>query len=312
MHTTKYYIFLRAVEFGSVKKAAEKLDYTESAVSQALHSLERELDVTLFIRKKSGLILTAEGRQLLPYIRTICDSENNLDQKIDSMKGILSGEIVIGAYHTVACRLLPKMIRNFTDMHPGISFSIKEGDYSELLECINDGSVDFCFLSIYDTKGLEITPYVTEPLYAVFPSGSEKSKLGSISVKSLENMPMISLLEKEEVDNQRMFREEKIKPQISYIVQEYETVLAMIENGLGIGVMPGIAYNSSFNVSFVPLSPVHERTLSIVTKENHRVSTAVNAFTDFLMEQRDLYINENREIYSLPGSQRERPLPRLR
>ena len=60
---TRYQVFLKVVETGSFTRAAQELDYTQSAVSQMVHSLEEELSATLLLRSKSGVTLTADGEE---------------------------------------------------------------------------------------------------------------------------------------------------------------------------------------------------------------------------------------------------------
>ena len=73
MNTTKCQILLKAVELGSITRAAEALGYTQSAVSRAVADLEREWDVALLTRNRSGTVLTSQGEALLPYLQALCN-----------------------------------------------------------------------------------------------------------------------------------------------------------------------------------------------------------------------------------------------
>lgn len=66
---SKYSIFLKAAELGSMSKAAMHCNYSQSAVSQIINSLEDELQMALLHRSQFGVVLTAEGAQILPYIK---------------------------------------------------------------------------------------------------------------------------------------------------------------------------------------------------------------------------------------------------
>ena len=63
----RYEVFIKVVECGSFTKAAEVLDYTQSAVSQMVHTLEEELSTVLLLRSKNGITLTADGEAYYPY-----------------------------------------------------------------------------------------------------------------------------------------------------------------------------------------------------------------------------------------------------
>ena len=71
MSVNKYQMFLKTVECGSFSKAAEKMNFTQSAVSHAVQALENELGVTLLSRNRGGVVLTADGRLLLPRVGAV-------------------------------------------------------------------------------------------------------------------------------------------------------------------------------------------------------------------------------------------------
>ena len=72
---SRYQIVCMVVDCGSLKGAADELGYTQSAVSQAVKALERELGTTIIERGKQGVSLTRDGKQYLPYLRQIVTAE---------------------------------------------------------------------------------------------------------------------------------------------------------------------------------------------------------------------------------------------
>lgn len=68
MNLTKYDVFFKVLETKTISQAAKELGYSQSAVSQTIKSLEEELETTLFIRQKSGVILSKDGHAYLPYL----------------------------------------------------------------------------------------------------------------------------------------------------------------------------------------------------------------------------------------------------
>lgn len=75
---SRYQIVCMVVDCGSLKGAADELGYTQSAVSQAVKALERELGTTIIERGKQGVSLTRDGKQYLPYLRQIVTAEASL------------------------------------------------------------------------------------------------------------------------------------------------------------------------------------------------------------------------------------------
>ena len=92
MNTTKCHIFLKAVELGSITRAAEDMGYTQSAVSRSVADLEREWDVNLLTRNKDGVLLSAQGETLLPYIQALCNAERTLETQVSELHGLTKGD----------------------------------------------------------------------------------------------------------------------------------------------------------------------------------------------------------------------------
>ena len=94
----RYKAFIKIVETGSFSRAAETLGYTQSALSQMVHTLEKELSTTLLLRSRTGITLTADGREYLPYIQSIANAQRELEVKFSEMQGLQSGLIRIGTF----------------------------------------------------------------------------------------------------------------------------------------------------------------------------------------------------------------------
>lgn len=142
MPNPKYEAALAVVEMGSLKKAAESLGYTQTGVSYLINSLEEELGVELFVRNYGGTVLTAEGKLLLPYIRSVCNCENLLMNKVHEIKNLSSGLLRIGSFSSVHTNWLPAMVKEYQKHYPGVEVEMKCcDDYDRLEEMICSGEV---------------------------------------------------------------------------------------------------------------------------------------------------------------------------
>ena len=103
----KYQAFVKTVETGSFTHAARLLNYAQSSVSKMIADLEREWGVTLLERGKSGVFLTSEGAQLLPFVRKILSQQQALEGQIGRMNGLETGVVRIGTFASVAIHWLP-------------------------------------------------------------------------------------------------------------------------------------------------------------------------------------------------------------
>ena len=129
----KYLAFVKTVECGSFTRAAGVLNYSQSGISRMIGDLEREWQVTLLERGKSGVRLTSEGTRLLPYAKRVCSEYEKLQAEVDEINGLKSGLIRIGTFSSVATHWLPNIIREFQKEYPGIDYELILGDYTDPL-----------------------------------------------------------------------------------------------------------------------------------------------------------------------------------
>ena len=127
MNIRKYEAFVRAVELGSLSKAAEELGYIQSGISHMMQSLEEEVGFPLMVRTSSGIQANSEGEMLLPVIRQLLNTNESLEQHIARIKGADTGRIRIAAYPSVATYWLPGIIRDFQKDYPHVEIQIIEG-----------------------------------------------------------------------------------------------------------------------------------------------------------------------------------------
>mgnify|MGYP000354417393 CR=1 FL=1 len=132
MSMQKYQAFVCAVEKGSLSKAAEELGYTQSGISHMMKSLEEEVGFPLLVRTATGIRPNPEGEMLLPYIRELLGSNENLEQSISAIRGVDTGRIRIASFFSVAVSWLPWILREFRRDYPNVDVQIIEGGADEV------------------------------------------------------------------------------------------------------------------------------------------------------------------------------------
>lgn len=118
--TSKYEAFVLAAETGSFKSTAEQLGYTQAGISYMMSSLESEMGTALFARDHSGVRLTEDGRNLLPWIQDVCTSERALQARLGEVRHLESGTVRVAAFASTAIRWLPGIVDEFTNAHPKV------------------------------------------------------------------------------------------------------------------------------------------------------------------------------------------------
>ena len=108
MSLAKYKILISVVEQGSLTRAAAVLGCTQSAISHSITSLEDELGFALIKRSRGGVKLTNEGEKLMPAVRNLLSSAEQLSQTASAIRGLDSGMVRIGTFTSVGVHWLPR------------------------------------------------------------------------------------------------------------------------------------------------------------------------------------------------------------
>ena len=234
---SRYQIVCMVVDCGSLKGAADELGYTQSAVSQAVKALERELGTTLIERGKQGVSLTRDGKQYLPFLRQIVTAEAELEGKRQELLGFSSTDIRIATFTNVSRTVLPRVIRDFGALHPGVRFTLKQGDYTRNAQWVHDGVVDFCFTARGFTAGLEKRVVYHDELVALLPAAHPLTAKEKVTLADLASEPFVLLDEGEQSLVLDAFAAHGLSPHVTSEVTDDYTIMAMVEEGLGVSML---------------------------------------------------------------------------
>lgn len=281
-----YHAFIKVIETGNFTKAAEELGYTQSAISQMVNSLEKELSTTLILRSRTGITLTPDGEEFLPYIRNISNSHKELQEKQKEMRGLQSGLIRIGTFSSVACHWLPDLIRSFKEQYPAVRFDIYQGEYTVICNWIKEGFVDFGFVNPEAVSKLTSIPLQEDEMLVVLPANHYLAPKTKVSLEELIEEPYILLNEGEINEALTIFEENSLEPNIQYRVHDDYAIMSMIEQGLGISILPELVLDRCpYNVVTKSISPSFTRIISLAYKDKRVLPIASRYFIDFLIKE---------------------------
>ena len=279
----KYKAFLKTVEYGSVTKAAQALNYTQSGVSRMIHDLEREWELSLFDRNRSNLHVTEEGKALVPHLQRICHEEEKLLRHIHALKNIETGKIRIGTFSSVATHWLPHMIKRFKEDYPLIEFELLLGDYKEIELWIEEGRVDFGFLSGKISANIEKVFIEKDRLLAVIPSSHPLAQADVFPIQAIGESPFMLLEKGESEVISNIFVEHGISPMVHFKTWDDYAIMSMVENELGISILPElILMRIPYNVVVKELEVPAYRSIYIGMKEDKSLSIATKQFLSYL------------------------------
>lgn len=286
MNTIKCQILLKAVELGSITRAAEDMGYTQSAVSRSIADLEREWDVTLLTRNKDGVVLTAQGESLLPDIQSLCNAQRTLETQVSALHGLTRGTLRVGTFTSVSIHWLPGIMKEFLTLYPGIRFDlVSKREFAEVEELVRRGQVDCGFLALPAGDALNAAFLRRDRLLAVLPLNHPLARAESYPMARFAQDPYIRIQEQWDTEISRIFQDEGLRPNIQYTVDDDFAILAMVEQGLGISILSEmVVQGSQRRVAAVPLERPRYREIGLAVRRSSSVSPLARRFRDFVLQ----------------------------
>ncbi len=279
MSLSKYEIFKTIVEVGSLTKAAEKLNMTQSGVSYAMSSLETEMGFPLLKRDRTGIRLTTNGQRIIKHIERIMLEEEKLRQEIIAINSIVSGVVKIGTLSSVSMQWLPGIFSLFNKHYPHIECKTYLGCYDEMNEWILDGTVDFGFLSLPTSKPFEVLPLAKDKLFVLLPPDHPLRDKTALTFEEIKNERFIMPQWGSDDNIRQLLHQQDLRLQIKYEIMEERTIFAMVQMGLGISILPEmILVNVPENIRVIDLNPPDHRIIGVATISFKMIPPAAKKF----------------------------------
>jgi len=283
MSIQKILALLKTVEYGSFTKAAEVLNYTQSGVSRMIGDLEEEWGLTLLERGRGGVSLTSDGLKLFPQVKRLCNEYENLMVQIQSLNNLQAGIIRIGTFSSVATHWLPNMIKIFQQDYPNIDFELLLGDYTEIENWIMEGRVDFGFLRLPIDSDLETHALEQDRLLVVLPQDHPLAGCEKFPLEGLLNSPFMLLEKGGKVEAAEIFARHHITPQVHFTTWDDYAIMSMVENGLGISILPElILKRNPYKIVAKELEVPAYRTIGVAMRDHNLLSLAAKRFLGYL------------------------------
>lgn len=268
MSLKKYEAFVRTVQMGSLTRAAQSLGSTQSRISHILRDLEEEYGFALMERDRGGIRLTEAGEMILPRMEAILQKEQELGQLLEDIRSANAGSVRLGAFTSVAVHWLPGMIRAFQQEHPGAELEMFNGDYHDIEQWLAGGDIDLAFVTLPAPEGVKTIVLADDPLVAILPRGHRLAQMERIPIGEFEREPFISLLQASDHDIHRALDNSGVKPAVKYTTKDDYAILAMVEQGLGVSIVPELLLKGRREDLVVrPLEPCAKRTIALALPE---------------------------------------------
>jgi DNA-binding transcriptional LysR family regulator len=279
--------FVAVVRHGSVSAAADALGYTQSAVSQQLSTLERDVGLTLIDRGRRPLRPTPAGADVLPDVEHLLSRAAALDATVADVRGLRRGHVDVVAFPSALTSLLPPVVAAFGAVHPGVRVGVAEAETDAALAALRGGSADVAVIhlmpgeEIVDDGDLIRASLAPDALYAVLPAAHRLSARESIPLEALAGEPLLVPRADGPAGGFRrlveaLLAQNGVEPRVAYELDDLQAVQAFAAAGLGVALMHGLTLGSApSTVAIRPLSPAAgARRVEVVRVRARRVPAA--------------------------------------
>jgi DNA-binding transcriptional LysR family regulator len=273
---------------GSFGRAAERLGYTQSAVSQQIATLERIVGLRL-IERPGGprpISLTEAGRILVRHAEAIQARLLAAKADMEALEAGDAGRLRVGTFQSVGARVLPTLVRRFAEEHPRVEILLHESsDEDTLLEMVERGELDLAFLTLpVDSAPLEEVELLRDPYVLVVPSGSPLAALRRPpTLKEIALQPLIGFNRCRAMDAvEAHLASSGRQPQFVFRSDNNGTVQGLVGAGVGAALAPLLTLDEEDgSVEIVDLQGrIPARVIGLVWHADRHRSPAAEAFVD--------------------------------
>ncbi|MBN2627883.1 MAG: HTH-type transcriptional activator IlvY [Spirochaetales bacterium] len=281
--------FLTLVETEHFARAAKKCGLSPSAFTRSIKRLEENFGFELFERDNRSVRLTYGGNLFREYARDILDRMGEFEFRAAGGMGSLKGEISIYGSITACYSILPPFIESFRKQYQDIHVRLETGEAQDALTTVAENQVDVSVIMKPDDMPLtlDFLPIMTTPL--VFVAHQDMDLSGSVD---LDEVPLVLLsggLARERTDE--WFRNKGLQPNIYAQVNSNEAILALVNLGCGVGVLPELVLKKSpfhSHLKILDLKPdLEPYVVGLCMQKKRKINPLVMAFWNLVEDEKE-------------------------
>ena len=281
---------------GSIKAAAEAMHVTPSAVSQQLAILEREAGVELLEKSGRRVRLTEAGLRLVRHADAITGAIDAAEADLASMQSVVTGTLRVAAFPTAARAVMPPVMTALSRLHPELRVTLRDLEADESLTALQNDEIDIAIVDDYGDgsrvtdPGLEVCEFMRDPIYLAAATETTTVKARASAADAgipARRTPPAGEARLEEfrdafwimdTDNSHLSqvirsacRASGFEPHVRSSCKDFSVIIALVEAGLGVGVLPGLALlDRPVRAQVRPIAPPLARRLSSVIRPERR------------------------------------------
>ncbi len=297
MHVTLHQlrVFQAVAKHLSYTKASQVLHLSQPAVSMQVRQLEESIGLPLFEKLGRRIALTEAGREVYQYSRSIARALREMEEVVESLKGLSRGRLSIAVASTVNY-FAPRLLAVFHNRYPGIHLKLDITNRERLLELLADNRVDLVLMGqAPEQADVEAEPFMENPLVLVAPPEHPLAERDVIPLKRLEEEVFV-MREPGSGTRQameRFFDQRGIRIRHGMQMTRNEAVKQAVRAGLGLSVVSLHTIELELATGKLVVLQAEgfpiQRQWYLVYRRGKRLSPAARAF-------RELVLRESRQL----------------
>ena len=257
-HVRRLRVLVALDDTGSFSAAARRLGMTQSAASQHIGALERNLDLTLVDRQTRPVQLSEVGLRLAHHGRLLQRLLELAEQEVLELAGRRDLRLRLAAFPSALTTFVPAALKQFRRQRPDVVLSLVDGHMPELVGMLDAGEVDLAITygRVDDPIRADHDVLRDDVYRVVLPRGHRLARRDAVRLRDLADDPWVG--SRSEGGWFRIVsdacRAEGFTPKVALTTDDYLTVQAMVASTLGVAVIPGLAVRPSRQVAALPIA----------------------------------------------------------
>jgi molybdate transport repressor ModE-like protein len=279
---------------GSFSAAADELYLSQSAVSQHLAALEKEVGQKLVQRASGGVHLTQAGEVLVSHADAVLCRLDEAERELAALAGMRGGRLRLVSFPSASATLVTAAAAEFTSRHPEVKLELREAEPEDSFPALKRGEADVALLFDYELveaeadRDVEYHLLLEDRMWAALPKGHPLAKKPAIELSELAEEPWL----RGQCDStcRQMVtlacRDAGFEPQVSYESDDYAVLQGLVAAKLGVTLLPDLALTAlhpGVEVVAVKPKPPLRRVWAATLAEGSR-SPAAEAMVEILVE----------------------------
>jgi DNA-binding transcriptional LysR family regulator len=250
LNMTRLSAFREVVERGSFSEAADSLSYSQSAVSQAIATLEGEAGTALVERSRGGVRPTPAGAALVAHVDGILARLDSAERELEAIAAGRGGRLRTASFPSAGATLMPAAVAGFRASHPGVELTLAEGEPEEIGPRLRGGEFDLVLLYEFEGvgerlgAGMRRYELLDDPLHLALPAEhrlARRKKPPTLADLDGESLIQTSAGSPGARHVVRSCHVAGFEPRVSFESDDYATVQGLVAAGVGVALIPQLA-----------------------------------------------------------------------